>query len=309
MTLVPFTGTQGDAQVACVAVGCQYNEDCADHEACDRLNRACRPVCDADTCAVNALCSASHHQPTCTCLPGYQGNAYVQCVESRTPTVTAECTQDSQCPSQTACVNTKCVNPCRLGQICSPDQECRVSDSLPLRTVMCLCPPDTIATQDGLCRRIQAAPQCRVDQDCKDSDRCVQGNCIEACRIDSCGLNAQCISRAHQAMCTCPEGYAGNAHVECTRVQYLPPAPQAECTRDDDCHVGYGCVNQRCVNPCTADVCGPSAFCHVEVHQPVCRCPPGYSGNPRERLVGFCGSKSKETENYFFFVFFFTNNM
>lgn len=29
-------GTQGDPYVACVTGVCQYNEDCADHEACDR---------------------------------------------------------------------------------------------------------------------------------------------------------------------------------------------------------------------------------------------------------------------------------
>lgn len=92
----------------------------------------------------------------------FTGNAYVQCTEARSPLPQPECTTDSQCPSQTACINLKCANPCRLGQMCSPDQECRVSDSLPLRTVMCLCPPDTIATHDGLCRRILPQPQCKV---------------------------------------------------------------------------------------------------------------------------------------------------
>uniref|UniRef100_A0A8D8TXE6 Neurogenic locus notch homolog protein 1 n=1 Tax=Cacopsylla melanoneura TaxID=428564 RepID=A0A8D8TXE6_9HEMI len=280
-------GTQGDAQVACVPVGCQYNEDCADHEACDRLNRACRPVCDTDTCAVNAVCTASHHQPSCNCLPGYQGNAYVQCTEARSPLPPApECTSDSQCPSQTACINEKCANPCALGRMCSPDQECRVSDTVPLRTLMCVCPPDTVASSDGLCRRILPQPQCKVDHDCADPDRCVQGSCIEACRIDSCGLNAQCISRGHQARCTCPPGYVGNAHIECTFPQQSPPLPPVpECTRNDDCPYGLGCVNTRCVNPCASDVCAPSAFCHAEQHQAVCRCPAGYTGDPRIRCT------------------------
>lgn len=72
-------GTQGNPLLSCVSVGCQYNEDCADHEACDRLNRKCRPVCERDTCAEKALCTAKHHQPTCTCLPGTQGNPYTEC--------------------------------------------------------------------------------------------------------------------------------------------------------------------------------------------------------------------------------------
>lgn len=73
-------GTQGSPMVSCVSVVCQYNEDCADHEACDRLNRRCRPVCEQDTCAEQATCLAQSHQPTCTCLSGFQGNPYIECI-------------------------------------------------------------------------------------------------------------------------------------------------------------------------------------------------------------------------------------
>lgn len=73
-------GTQGSPMVSCVSVVCQYNEDCADHEACDRLNRRCRPVCEQDTCAEQATCLAQNHQPTCTCLNGFQGNPYIECI-------------------------------------------------------------------------------------------------------------------------------------------------------------------------------------------------------------------------------------
>lgn len=73
-------GTQGSPMISCVSVVCQYNEDCADHEACDRLNRRCRPVCEQDTCAEHATCLAQAHQPTCTCLSGFQGNPYIECI-------------------------------------------------------------------------------------------------------------------------------------------------------------------------------------------------------------------------------------
>ena len=78
-TCVCPAGTQGNPLLSCVSVVCQYNEDCADHEACDRLNRVCRPVCDEDTCAITAHCFAHDHQPTCTCPPGTQGNPYIEC--------------------------------------------------------------------------------------------------------------------------------------------------------------------------------------------------------------------------------------
>lgn len=72
-------GTQGDPFVSCITSVCQYNEDCADHEICDRLNRLCRPACQDDTCAETAICSAHNHQPVCTCPPTTTGNPYVEC--------------------------------------------------------------------------------------------------------------------------------------------------------------------------------------------------------------------------------------
>lgn len=70
---------QGDPMLACIAAVCQYNEDCASHEACDRLNRVCRPVCDEDTCASSAVCIGKDHQPTCVCPHGTSGNPYIEC--------------------------------------------------------------------------------------------------------------------------------------------------------------------------------------------------------------------------------------
>lgn len=72
-------GTQGNPLLSCIAGVCQYNEDCADHEACDRLNRVCRPVCDEDTCAETATCVGREHQPKCECPIGTTGNPFVEC--------------------------------------------------------------------------------------------------------------------------------------------------------------------------------------------------------------------------------------
>lgn len=72
----------------------------------------------------------------------------------RIPEPQPECTQDAECPSQLACISSHCQNPCTVANVCSPDQECRVLDTLPLRTVMCQCPPDTIADSSGRCKPI-----------------------------------------------------------------------------------------------------------------------------------------------------------
>lgn len=59
----------------------------------------------------------------------------------------------------------------------------------------------------------------------------------------------------------------------------VPTIP--ECVNDDDCLPKHSCHNQKCINPCTLDsICGRGSFCHVENHQPICRCPTGYEGHP-----------------------------
>lgn len=210
-------GTQGNPLISCIAGICQYNEDCGVHEACDRLNRVCRPVCQEDTCAETAICEAQAHQPICRCPPGSEGNPYQECVSGKTPLPRPECKMDIDCPSQYACIEQRCLNPCLENNVCTADQECRVLDTLPLRTIMCQCPPDTIADLSGRCKAIVVVePQCRVDSDCTDREKCISGNCVEACRIDMCGINALCNSQHHQAICSCSPGYTGNPHIECS---------------------------------------------------------------------------------------------
>lgn len=64
-----------------------------------------------------------------------------------------ECRKDPDCPSQHACINAICQNPCALGNPCLPSQECRVVDGVPLRTMVCECPPNQILVKDGVCIR------------------------------------------------------------------------------------------------------------------------------------------------------------
>lgn len=47
--------------ISCISGLCQYNEDCADHEMCDRLNHICRPVCSKNSCGLNAYCEGIKH--------------------------------------------------------------------------------------------------------------------------------------------------------------------------------------------------------------------------------------------------------
>lgn len=59
------------------------------------------------------------------------------------------------------------------------------------------------------------------------------------------------------------------------------PSPVPECITNDDCPFHLSCHNQRCVSACLLEnTCGRGSFCHVQNHEPVCRCPEGYQGNP-----------------------------
>lgn len=146
---------QGNPLISCISVVCQYNEDCADHEACDRLNRVCRQVCEDDTCADTAVCVGRGHQPICSCPPATSGNPFVECKRFEQPIESRpECRSDGDCSSSLACINARCQNPCAQDDICSPSQECRVLDTLPLRTIMCQCPKDTVSDVSGLCKPI-----------------------------------------------------------------------------------------------------------------------------------------------------------
>ncbi|KAJ8954751.1 hypothetical protein NQ318_011446 [Aromia moschata] len=261
-------GTQGDPLLSCITGICHYNEDCADHEACDRLNRVCRPVCEEDVCADTATCVGEQHQPKCRCPAGTSGNPYVQCIGLLPPPEPEpSCRSDSDCPSQQACINLYCVNPCASGHVCTQDQECRVLDTLPLRTVMCQCPADTVVDASGRCVQIKIRPECQVDADCSDKDKCIRGSCIEACKVDNCGVNALCNSFNHLAVCSC----AYWIQRKCSH---------SDCTYDKACRGGY------CVNPCREDKpCANNAFCSVNNHAPVCKCPAGYVGNPQIECI------------------------
>ena len=64
----------------------------------------------------------------------------------------------------------------------------------------------------------------------------------------------------------------------------VPESPPLDvgCEVNPDCPVHKACFNRVCRDPCVVnDPCGLNAFCRVEAHQAVCRCPEGYLGNPR----------------------------
>ena len=148
-----------------------------------------------------------------------------------------ECRVDADCPSKLACMEgQRCDDPCRVNNPCQRDQECSVIDTLPTRTVVCACPANTVAGNNGECKRskflyfwllgyffesflflqtVTGSPACTVDEDCRTPEVCQYGSCVDACLITRCGSNAICETGIHSASCQCPPGYTGDPNRQC----------------------------------------------------------------------------------------------
>jgi len=102
-------------------------------------------------CGIDAQCKVTGHNPACACRPGYTGNAYDRCTPIPvspvvtptqppptsypqkppvTPEARPECVLNSDCPSEKACVNRACIDPCP--GVCGPNAICKVNSHNPI---------------------------------------------------------------------------------------------------------------------------------------------------------------------------------
>ncbi len=134
----------------CIPIGCRSNEECPLDKAC--VNRQCVDPCvyQSDCAPSNAECFVMDHRPHCRCLPGFIGDPRVRC-ERPAPEVQPECRVDSDCPSGLACINERCQNPCTVLSPCHPSAICRVINTVPVRTMICECPPGLIGDGYSQC--------------------------------------------------------------------------------------------------------------------------------------------------------------
>ena len=126
---------------------------------------------------------------------------------------------DKDCPSKLTCIRGEsCQDPCLVNNPCSPSQQCVVTDTRSnLRSVACICPEGTLAGYGGTCETVEPMPECKTDYDCGAQEKCHQGTCILACKLVSCGRNAQCQSQFHDAKCVCLSGYKGDPYSACSK--------------------------------------------------------------------------------------------
>lgn len=260
---------------------CSINSDCPSSLAC--INQKCQDPCPG-ACGFNAECHVINHTPTCQCTIGLVGDPFVNCYQpppepqplppkqddpcvpfpcgvnaicrggqctcpeeyQGNPLVSCrpECIQNSDCPSNKACINQHCSDPCP--GTCASNAICETHQHV----AMCHCPDGMTGNAFSQCTPV--AP-IRFTQPCQPSP---------------CGPNAQCRTINDQAVCSCLPEYIG-----------APPTCRPECSTNTDCALNKACLQQKCRDPCPG-VCGNNAQCFVQNHSPICRCESGFSGNP-----------------------------
>lgn len=95
----------------------------------------------------------------------------------------------------------------------------------------------------------------------------------QPCTPSPCGPNSHCRVSNGQAICACIAGFRG-----------APPSCRPECLISADCARNRACSNQKCIDPCLG-ACGLTAQCTVVNHNPICNCPPLYTGDPFVQCV------------------------
>lgn len=87
------------------------------------LNSAPETVnpCYPTPCGPNSQCRENNGVAICSCLPNFIGTA---------PACRPECVISSECPSDKACIQQKCKDPCP--GVCGSNAECRVNNHSPI---------------------------------------------------------------------------------------------------------------------------------------------------------------------------------
>jgi hypothetical protein len=274
---------QGDPYRGC-RPECTMNTDCSPNRACSNLK--CIDPC-VGTCGQDAVCDVVNHIPTCSCPSGYEGDPFTSC----RPAKRIEVPRDPCNPSP-----------------CGPNSLCRVNNGV----AVCSCQPGQIGSPPS-CR-----PECIVSAECPLTKACLNNKCVDPCP-GTCGINARCQVVNHNPICSCTEGMSGDPFTRCAPViprepvrpcepspcgpnsicqvrgespactcleNYVgaPPNCRPECTINPECSSVTACINQKCRDPCPGS-CGQNALCNVVNHNPVCKCNPGFEGDPFVRCL------------------------
>lgn len=214
--------------------------------------------CIPSPCGSNSQCREINGQGVCSCLPNYIGSP---------PYCKPECIQSSDCPTNLACKNMKCQDPCP--GLCGANAVC----SVVYHQGICQCTPQYTGDPFSQCSPIPCknilTKILKTNWQIHVFSVYIQPEIPTPCVPSPCGANAVCKERNGAGSCSCLPEYYGDPYNYC----------KPECIANTDCDRSRACFNQKCVDPCPG-VCGNNAECHVVNHSPSCTCFPGYTGNP-----------------------------
>lgn len=245
---------------------CEFDEQCPSQMACivdtDGRNRCLNPCTKLHPCASSAKCKVVDSLPVrtmvCEChdsVPDINGEC------KKIPKIKTGCDNDDECNDAEACISGVCKSPCN----CGVGARCHTYK----HRSTCSCIEGYEGNPSILCQAIG----CRSNSECDSDKACVFGQCVNLClEKNPCARNANCFMRTHEQECRCAEGFRGNPLVECRAI---------ECMSNNDCPNDKRCLNEQCVNPCIYENnCALKAECIPQDHKSLCKCLPGFIGNP-----------------------------
>lgn len=216
--------------------------------------------CIPSPCGPFSQCHEYGDTYTCSCLNNYYGSP---------PNCRPECTINSDCPSNKACMNQRCNDPCPGA--CGLYADCNVVNHTPV----CHCQQNYIGDPFTQCHPPPVQPPRKnYSNKLQQKHRKILHDAIfilardeepkDPCIPSPCGINAKCSN----GICSCLPEYQGDPYYMC----------RPECILNSECARDKACVRSKCVDPCPG-TCGQGALCDVNNHIPMCSCPPGQTGN------------------------------
>ena len=178
------------------------NVECRLDPKCSALGRS--DQCERKRCEINQKCLVKNKQEVCVCAFGYYVNSRGELVCSEKK---VQCQNGFDCPSNRACVDGQCENPCENYQ-CPTNKTCHVSNRRPI----CKCNDDDCVASVSICR---------TDRGCPSHLACRNFRCVNPCTLKTCHQQDDgqfCFVRNHQAVCDqCESGFIRDSQFGCLR--------------------------------------------------------------------------------------------
>lgn len=182
---------------------CVLNSDCVPSKSCVQFK--CEDPCPG-TCGQNAVCQVINHVATCNCLLRFTGDPFRFCREEEIgmwrKNISYRQRFYENFLSKTVTLPSV-KNPCQPSP-CGANSVCKENNG----QAVCSCLPEFRGSPPG-CR-----PECVVSAECPFDRVCVNQKCINPCP-DPCGRNAICRVINRNPICSCQQGFTGDAFTIC----------------------------------------------------------------------------------------------